>query len=380
MGAYATALPGRRSGRRRATPPPSASGGASRCPSAPGRTAPRWSRRRRRGELDVLWSSGGNFLEVLPDPPAVAAALDRVPLRVHQDIVLTSQMLVEGDDVHPAARRHPLRAGGRRHRDHHRAAHRLQPRDPAPGRRGAQRVAALRRRGGAGPARARRHAFAWADQPGAARARSRDVVPAYAGIEALADHGRPGAVGRPPPLRRRRVPAARRPRPLHAARAGAPRRCPTGAFTVATRRGKQFNSMVHDGVDPLTGAGRDAVYIDEADARSLGAADGAAGAAHERRRARCDGHLKVVRLPARSLQVHWPEGNVLISGGADTASPARRCPTTTRSSPSRCWAPDGRRYPRRHARAARCPPSGGASSTSSARPGRSPRRRRSPPR
>ncbi len=43
-----------------------------------------------RGELDVLWySSGGNFLDVLPDPRRSREALERVPLRVHQDIVLS---------------------------------------------------------------------------------------------------------------------------------------------------------------------------------------------------------------------------------------------------------------------------------------------------
>ena len=83
--------------------------------------------------------------------------------------------------------------------------------------------------------------------------------------------------------------------------------------------------MVHAAVDPLTGAARDAVYIDEADARALGAGDGTpvrlrsdAGT--------LDGHLKVVRLPARSLQVHWPEGNVLISGGDDHREPHSKVP------------------------------------------------------
>ena len=41
---------------------------------------------------------------------------------------------------------------------------------------------------------------------------------------------------------------------------------PDGMFAVATRRGKQFNSMVFSEIDPFTGAGRDAVYIDPADA------------------------------------------------------------------------------------------------------------------
>jgi anaerobic selenocysteine-containing dehydrogenase len=94
---------------------------------------------------------------------------------------------------------------------------------------------------------------------------------------------------------------------------------------VATRRGKQFNSMVYAEVDPLTGAGRDAVYIDEDDARALGAGDGtpvrltsATGT--------FEGRCKLVRLPARSLQVHWPEGNVLIAGTAAQREPVSRVP------------------------------------------------------
>ena len=47
------------------------------------------------GRLDVLVSSGGNFLEVLPQPRFVEEALGRVPLRVHMDIVASSQMMVD---------------------------------------------------------------------------------------------------------------------------------------------------------------------------------------------------------------------------------------------------------------------------------------------
>ena len=68
-----------------------------------------------RGELDVLYSCGGNFLEVLPDPDQVREALERVPLRVHQDVVVTTQMLLEpGEEVVllPAATRYEQRDGG----------------------------------------------------------------------------------------------------------------------------------------------------------------------------------------------------------------------------------------------------------------------------
>jgi predicted molibdopterin-dependent oxidoreductase YjgC len=166
-------------------------------------------------------------------------------------------------------------------------------------------------------------AFSWPTNQ-ALRAEIAQVVPAYAGIETLAATGdqvqwggrhlcadgafpTPDGRGRFTPLE-----------PVGAA-------LPPGAFTVATRRGKQFNSMVYDDVDPLTGATRDAVYIDEADAAALGGADGtpvrltsAVGA--------FEGRLKLVRLPSRSLQVHWPEGNVLIGGDIAAREPRSKVP------------------------------------------------------
>ena len=291
-------------------------------PARAGLTAPEMVEAAGRGEIDVLWSSGGNFLEVLPDPPAVHAALGRVPLRVHQDVVLTSQMLVEGDDVIllPVATRYEQEGGGTETTTERRII--FSPEIP-------RRVGEARsewRVFADVAARVRpplRAAFAWPTNQ-ALRQEIAEVVPSYAGIEALATTGDqvqwggrhlceggvfslPGGRGRFTPL------APTRPD------------LPTGAFTVATRRGKQFNSMVHGAVDPLTGAARDAVYIDEADARALGAADGSAVRLTSEAGS-LDGHLKVVRLPTRSLQVHWPEGQVLISGGADHLEPRSKVP------------------------------------------------------
>jgi anaerobic selenocysteine-containing dehydrogenase len=85
-----------------------------------------------------------------------------------------------------------------------------------------------------------------------------------------------------------------------------------GEWYCSTRRGKQFNSMIHAEIDPLTGAGRDAVYLDTHDAATLGVADGqqvVLRSEHGEMR----GRARLVRLPARTVQVHWPEGNVLLS-------------------------------------------------------------------
>ena len=60
---------------------------------------------RPRGDVDVFWMTGGNFLETLADEPRSRAALARPRLRVHQDIVASSAMLAESD----GRRAHPSR-------------------------------------------------------------------------------------------------------------------------------------------------------------------------------------------------------------------------------------------------------------------------------
>src|SRR5471032_1681246 len=67
------------------------------------------------GEVDLFWIVGGNFLETLPDADRCRRALQRPRLRIHQDIVLSSSMLVEGDGdvlVLPATTRYESEGGG----------------------------------------------------------------------------------------------------------------------------------------------------------------------------------------------------------------------------------------------------------------------------
>jgi anaerobic selenocysteine-containing dehydrogenase len=98
-------------------------------------------------------------------------------------------------------------------------------------------------------------------------------------------------------------------RPLgFAAKDGPPR------FMVSTRRGKQFNTLIYAEVDPLTGAPRDAVFMSPEDAARLGLARG------DRVRLRNEtGSMEGTAFPAElapgNLQVHWPEGNVLLASG-----------------------------------------------------------------
>ncbi len=78
MGAYATAFPGGLA-ITPTTRAPCPNSGASRSPHSPGMTTPEMIDAAAEGDLDVLWSVGGNFLEVLPEPARVEAALAQDP-------------------------------------------------------------------------------------------------------------------------------------------------------------------------------------------------------------------------------------------------------------------------------------------------------------
>jgi anaerobic selenocysteine-containing dehydrogenase len=86
-------------------------------------------------------------------------------------------------------------------------------------------------------------------------------------------------------------------------------------FYVSTRRGKQFNSMVQRPIDPLTGAGRDAVLISAEDLARLELAEGSA----VQLISACGvftGTLKIAPMKSGNLEVHWPEGMRLLSASA----------------------------------------------------------------
>jgi anaerobic selenocysteine-containing dehydrogenase len=73
--------------------------------------------------------------------------------------------------------------------------------------------------------------------------------------------------------------------------------------------------MIQREVDPLTGAGRDDVIISPEDLARLGLADGdvvdlrsPSGSFR--------GRLKSAPMRPGNLEVHWPEGNALLSAAA----------------------------------------------------------------
>ena len=266
-----------------------------------------------RGELDVLFSSGGNFLDVLPDPARVREALERTPLRIHMDIVMSSQMFAEPGEavlILPAATRYEIPGGVTETTTERRVI--LSPEIPGPRIEEARPewqvlldLAARVRPELAG-------ALAVGGTPGL-RAEIAEAVPLYAPIAGLKEGGDsfqyggrhyPDGSNFPTDDGRAHFALVRPPAPM--------RTNGDGSLLLSTRRGKQFNSIVQESKDSITGATREAVMISVADAERLGVAGGQEvllrSATGE---LRCRVHL--APIAPGNAQVHWPEGNVLIA-------------------------------------------------------------------
>jgi molybdopterin-dependent oxidoreductase alpha subunit len=311
MGAYATALPG-----GVAIDAASAAALAEQygfpVGDEPGLSAEAMLEAAERGDLDVLWSSGGNFLEVMPDPPRVEAALARVPLRVHQDIVMSSQMLVDGDAVLllPAATRYEQSGGGTETTTERRIAFSPEIRGPRAGeaRSEWQIFVDVARR--VDPARAALASFDSGDEIRREIAR---VVPAYEGIDGLRATGDAVQWGGPMLCADGVFPTSDG--RAHFAVVSPPVREPTvGRLRLSTRRGKQFNTMVLADRDPLTGAHRDAVMLAATDVEPLGLRDGdpvVVQSDHGSLR----GRVHLAPMAPGNVQVMFPEGNVLLPMG-----------------------------------------------------------------
>jgi len=311
MGAYSTALPGGKP----ITPENAAALAAEygfAVPDWKGLTAPEMVEAAARGELDVLYCLGGNFLRTLPEPDYVAAAMQKIPLRVHQDIILTDQMLLEpGEEVLllPAKTRYEQDDGGTETTTERRVA--FSPEIPR--QLGEARAEWRILRELAEAVDAERAGRLGCEDGWQIRAEIARVVPFYDGIQHLKSTGDSFQYGGPHLCAEGAFATPDGKAHFHAVPLPALER-PAGVFEVSTRRGKQFNTLVYAEVDPLTGAPRDAVFMNPDDAASLHLRDGDRIALVSEV-GRLEGRVFLAPIARGNLQVHWPEGNVLIARG-----------------------------------------------------------------
>jgi molybdopterin-dependent oxidoreductase alpha subunit len=273
-----------------------------------------------RGEIDFMYLVGGNFLDTMPDPDNARRGLQRPRVRIHQDIVLNTSTLVDAEElvlVLPAQTRYE--SGGTSTSTERRVRYSPAIDDPdgvniAEARAEWQIPALIGR--ALKPAQA--SLFGW-HSTADVRAEMGRTMPLYAGIEGLAAEGqwvqwggaRLGHDGFPNmPDGRARFSTVPIPTPA----------LPAGKLMLATRRGKQFNSITYGQKDPITGSKRrDVVLFHRDDLKELGIADG------DRVVVRSD--TGVMQATARSgpcrrkhAQAFWPEANVLLSRRYDPVS------------------------------------------------------------
>lgn len=84
-------------------------------PSRPGLPAPAMIDAAQAGKIKFLYTIGGNLLDTVPDSAIVANALERIPVRVHQDLTLNPSMLLDAQEtvlLLPAQTRYEQLTGG----------------------------------------------------------------------------------------------------------------------------------------------------------------------------------------------------------------------------------------------------------------------------
>ncbi|MGH7214865.1 MAG: FdhF/YdeP family oxidoreductase, partial [Tepidisphaeraceae bacterium] len=316
MGAYATAFPGGK--------PVNAENAQALAdqygfaiPDWPGMTGPEMVEACERGTLDFLFCLGGNFLRTLPDPDYVAHAISQVPMRVHQDIILTDQMFIDpagrGQEVLllPAKTRYEQDDGGTETTTERRVCFSPEiPRSEPIGEARAEWKILRELAAATYPERA--HLLdcqtGWTMREEIAR-----VFPLYEGVQHLKETGDAIQYGGPhlcadwhfhTPDGKAHV------RPVELP----DRSRDKGVFHCSTRRGKQFNTLIYAEVDPLTGAPRDAVFINPDDAADLHLASGDR-VVLKNDLGQMQARVFLAPIARGNLQVHWPEGNVIIRRG-----------------------------------------------------------------
>lgn len=262
-----------------------------------------------RGDLDVFYCVGGNFLETLPDPDWVQRGLENVPIRVHQDIFVSSQMLVEPGEMTlllPATTRYEMPGGGTETSTERMVIFSPEIEGPRIGEARSEWEVLVDLAQRIKPEQAEQIHF---EDSRAIRREIAQFCPDYAGIENLSQAGDVIQWGG-------RLLCEKEFRTLsgraHFSCLTPPEaELPEGCFRVASRRGKQFNSMVQRESDPLTGAKRLDVLISEEDMQSLDLKEGD-GFQLISEFGQMQAFAKPAPIVPGNLQVHWPEGNVLL--------------------------------------------------------------------
>ncbi|UZJ77548.1 FdhF/YdeP family oxidoreductase [Fictibacillus sp. KU28468] len=264
-------------------------------------------------KLKLYYMSGGNFLETMPDPDFVKSCLENIEVRVHQDIILNTSTLLDARDcviVLPAMTRYEQPGGGTSTSTERMVY--FSPEINGP------RMEEARPEWEIYSELASR---VWPDQRNimqfsdaeAVRKEIAMAAPNYKGIQDLCKKGDVFQWGGawlceggicPTENGRGRLFAIDLPE----------QRQGKGEFTITTRRGKQFNSMVYHKTDPFNQASREDVLLHLKDVLELGLREGESVVVYNRH-GLFRGRVKIADIKRRNAALYWPEANCLIPKG-----------------------------------------------------------------
>ncbi|MFC5531611.1 FdhF/YdeP family oxidoreductase [Cohnella yongneupensis] len=265
-------------------------------------------------KLKLFYTSGGNFLETMPDPEFVGRCLENVELRVHQDIVLNTSTLADAKEevwVLPAMTRYEQPGGGTSTSTERMVYYSPEINGPRIGEARPEWSIYCELAARVNPER--RHAITFRDAAHIREEIAR-AVPYYEGVQHLSVQGDVFQWGGawlceggkcPTEDGKGRLLAIEQPE----------LRKPEGTFYATTRRGKQFNSMVYDETDSFNGADRYDVLMNEGDATTLGIREGDAIVAYNRYGV-MHGRAKPADIATGNIELYWPESNVLLPQGS----------------------------------------------------------------
>ena len=272
------------------------------------------------GFLDAFYIIGGNFTDTMPDPIFIREALEHVPLRIHQDLFLNSSMLVEPSEavlLLPGQTRYEQKGGGTITNTERRIRFSPEIEGPRIGesRSEWQIIVDLAQRALPDEKKSK---VAFNNSEEILQEMDR-VIPSYRGIKDLKKEGDSFQYGGPMLLQDGicNTPDGRARFSAVQPKNEVPQE---GKFYLATRRGKQFNSIVYGTADSLVGSKRrDEIFVSQNDASKFGLVDGSR-IKLQSDTGEFEGVCKIAKVHPGTLQMFWPESNVLISRRIDPQS------------------------------------------------------------
>ncbi|WP_028612773.1 FdhF/YdeP family oxidoreductase [Paenibacillus harenae] len=264
-------------------------------------------------KLKLFYTSGGNFVETMPDPDFVKRCLEAVELRVHQDIILNSSTLLDAREeviVLPAMTRYEQPGGGTST-----STERMVYFSPAIDGPRVEEARAEWEIYADLAARVKpelREAVTFQDAAAVRREIAR-TAPSYDGIQLLQNQGDVFQWGGAWLCEGGECPTADGKGNLLAIELPELRK-PEGHFYATTKRGKQFNSMIYGEKDAFNAAGRYDVLMNGRDAAELRLDEGDAVVVYNRTGA-FHGRVKCEDMARGNIEVYWPEGNSLFAKG-----------------------------------------------------------------